>query len=50
MIDRARPLHNLNLIGDRNIFKFSVPSELFGNASSNERHFKNYVCSVFLIR
>jgi len=46
MIDRARPLHDLNLIGDRNIFKFSIPSEPFGNAFSNERHSRNYVCWV----
>src|SRR2546430_5587982 len=29
-IDRALPLHNLNLVGDRNIFEFSIRSQPFG--------------------
>src|SRR5439155_1137224 len=30
-INRARTLHNLNLVGDRNIFEFSILSEPLGN-------------------
>jgi hypothetical protein len=45
MIDRAWSLHDLNLIGDRNIFKFSIPSELFGDATSSDKHPSGYVCS-----